>query len=162
MRRLARIASALAVLTSLAACSGVLPVRNASQQPIIGVAVDEHWRFLTQDSERQVYIQSIPIEEPGRTAAYVRYEERRNQGTPEEPLMSARSVFEFNCRTGQFRTVNTTFYAARNLKQSYPPADAPPKSWVRPEPNSIASKAYAASCRTQVADQETTTGSKNR
>lgn len=162
MRRLARIASSVAVLASLAACSGALPGRPSSYQPIAGVAVDEHWRFLTQDAERQVYIQTIPIEEPGRTAAYVRYEERRNQGTADEPMMSARSVFEFNCRTGQFRTVNTTFYAARNLKQSYPPVDAPPKAWVRPEPNSIASKAYAASCRTQVADQEPAPGVQNR
>lgn len=133
----------LGLSISLAACASVIP----GYRPIRGVLVDEHWQFLTEDGDRQVFIQPIPIEEPGRKAAYVRFEERQNRGSPNEPMLSARSVFDFNCRTGQFRTVSTTFYSTQNMKGSYTPTDRGPSRWVPPEANSIASKAFEAICQ---------------
>jgi len=144
-----RVALLVVLSTSLAACAGILP----GYQPMRGVLVDEHWQFLTEDNERQVFIQQIPIEEPGRKAAYVRFEERENRGSTNEPMLSARSVFDFNCRTGQFRTVSTTYYATQNMKGSYTPTDRGPSRWVQPDTNSIASKAFEAICQPRRPDQ---------
>lgn len=127
-----------------------LAATTAAAQPaklIPGVVMGKDWRFLHENGERQVFIHLPAAASGAHPTAWLRYEERANRGPKEEPMWSARSQFEFDCRAGTFRTLNTLFFAGRNLSKPYPAPKPPARNWVRPEPGSHAAAAFAAACR---------------
>ena len=141
MRPDARLTFVLALAAAAAAPAAAQPAKL-----IPGVVMGKDWRFLHENELRQVFIHVSPAAPGARPTAYLRYEERANRGDKVEPMWSARSQFEFDCRAGTFRTLNTLFYAGRNLSKPYPPPNPPARNWVRPEPGSHAAAAFKAAC----------------
>ncbi len=145
------------LILACAAASGCAANEGASQaafKPLRGVVVGKDWTPLKEDAARQVFIQLDKVPEGQPQIAHLRYEERQNQGTPTEPMLSAKTAFEFNCYTGKFRSHATTFYARPNLQDPYPFfGGGGPRNWVKPQANSIASAAYEVACATEVAEK---------